>query len=101
MYEPELQDFLVLRELDDPITNEELEAADRRSTEAREELRAEGTGVVAVQSEVMKDDSGSVTGTHCHYRAENEEAIRDHAERAGLVVTRIDRRGQLFPGDEM
>lgn len=100
MYDPELQDYLILRGFD-PITEEELEEADNRSTEARKELREEGVGIVAVQSEIMKDERGRVTGTHCHYRAESEEAIREHAERAGLVISRIDRRGQPYPGDEL
>lgn len=100
MFEPEMKEFLILRELDDPITVEELEAVDERSTEVRQQLREEGIGVVSVKSDIMKNEDGDVTGTHCHYQAESEEAIREHADRAGLSISRIDRRGQPVVGDE-
>ena len=33
------------------------------------------------------------------YRAESEDAVREHADRAGLPATRIDRRGQPLEGE--
>lgn len=95
-----LEDFLILRELDEPVTTDDLDAVDVRSTEVRSELRADGVEIWAIQSEVMQDEHGAVTGTHCHYRAESEESVREHASRAGLPVTRLDRRGQPVAGDE-
>lgn len=95
-----LEDFLILRELDEPVTTDDLDAVDVRSTEVRSELRADGVEIWAIQSEVMQDEHGAVTGTYCHYRAESEEAVREHASRAGLPVTRLDRRGQPVAGDE-
>lgn len=94
-----LKDYLILRELDEPVTAEELNAVDVRSTEVRKELRDDGIEIWAINSEVMEDENGDVTGTHCHYQAENEETVREHAKRAGLPVTRLDRRGQPVAGD--
>ncbi|MDS0477667.1 DUF4242 domain-containing protein [Natrinema sp. 1APR25-10V2] len=99
MTESELTDFLILRSLDEPITEDELEAAGEQSGEALRELRDEGVGIRWVESEVMTNQDGQVTGTFCHYRAEDEAAIRDHAERAGLPATRIDRRGEPLEGE--
>ena len=93
------EDFLILRELDEPITEEELEAAGEQSGQTLEELRDEGVDIRWVESEVMTDESGRITGTFCHYKAETEDAVREHAERAGLPATRIDRRGEPLEGE--
>ncbi|ELZ17299.1 hypothetical protein C477_13750 [Haloterrigena salina JCM 13891] len=97
--EQELEDFLILRELDKPITEAELEAAGEQSGEALSTLRDEGVGIRWVESEVLTTEDGDVTGTFCHYRAESEDAIREHADRAGLPATRIDRRGEPLEGE--
>jgi hypothetical protein len=94
-----LNDYLILRELDSPITHEQLDEAAEASGEALEALREEGVGIRWIESEVMTNEEGQVTGTFCHYRAENETAIREHAERAGLPATRIDRRGSRLDGE--
>ncbi|MXV62797.1 DUF4242 domain-containing protein [Natronorubrum sp. JWXQ-INN-674] len=99
MGESDLEDFLILRELDEPITRDDLEAVDERSTACRRELDDEGMNVRAVESEVLTDEDGNVTGTHCHYKAESEAAVREHANRAGLPVSRIDRPGRPIGGD--
>lgn len=99
MSERELEEFLILRELDEPISEQELEAAGQRSGEVLEELRAEGVGIRWVESEVLTNEDGRITGTFCHYRAESEDAVREHADRAGLPATRIDRRGQPLEGE--
>jgi hypothetical protein len=95
----ELEDFLILRELSEPISTEELEDAGEQSGEALKELREEGVGIRWVESEVLTNDAGQVTGTFCHYQAESEDAVREHADRAGLPATRIDRRGQPLDGE--
>lgn len=95
----ELEDFLILRELGEPISTEELEDASEQSGEALKELREEGVGIRWVESEVLTNDAGQVTGTFCHYQAESEDAVREHADRAGLPATRIDRRGQPLDGE--
>jgi len=95
----EMDDYLILRELDEPITEAELAAAGEESGEALEALRAEGVDIRWVESEVMTNDAGEVTGTFCHYQAESEDAVREHADRAGLPATRIDRRGTPLEGE--
>jgi hypothetical protein len=95
-----VNDYLILRELDEPIDREELDAAAEASGEALEALRSEGVDIHWVDSEVLTDDDGDVTGTFCHYRAESEDAVRDHAERAGLPATRIDRQGEPLAGED-
>lgn len=47
----------------------------------------------------MNGDAGNVTGTFCHYQAEDETAIREHAERAGIPVTQVYRRGTGLDGE--
>ena len=99
MSEQQLEDYLILRELDEPISEDELEAAGEQSGDALAELRDEGTEIQWVESEVMTNADGDVTGTFCHYRAESEDAVREHADRAGLPATRIDRRGEPLEGE--
>lgn len=95
----ELEDFLILRDLPEPITENELDAAAETSGDVLQELRDEGVDIRWVESEVMTNEAGKITGTFCHYQAEDEEAVREHAERAGLPATRIDRRGQSLEGE--
>jgi hypothetical protein len=99
MANDDLQDFLILRELDDTITREELDEAATQSGAALEELRGEDVGIHWVDSEVLTDDEGSVTGTFCHYQAEDESAVREHADRAGLPATKVTRRGEPLAGE--
>lgn len=94
-----LDDYLILRALDDPITRDDLDAAAEASGEALAALREEDVGIRWVDSEVLTDDEGRVTGTFCHYRAEDEDAVREHGDRAGLPVTRVDRRGEPLEGE--
>lgn len=95
----DIDDFLILRELPEPITSEELDAAAEGSGETLEELRSEGVDIHWVDSEVLTDEDGGIVGTFCHYRAESEEAVREHADRAGLPATRITRRGEPLSGE--
>lgn len=95
----DLTDYLILRELPEPVDHEELEAAAGASGDALKELREEGRGIWWFESEVLEDDEGQVTGTFCHYGAESEAVIREHAERAGLPVTRVDRQGSKLEGE--
>ncbi|WP_222914569.1 DUF4242 domain-containing protein [Natrinema sp. SYSU A 869] len=92
-------DFLILRELPEPITTDELDGAAEQSGEALKELRDEGVDIRWVDSEVMTNDDEEVVGTFCHYRAESEDAVREHAERAGLPATKITRRGEPLSGE--
>lgn len=63
------------------ITPEELEAGSRRSLAAIAEL----DGVVWIRSYVSYAD-GKI---FCEYEAPNEEAVREHARRAGLPVDAV------------
>ena len=95
----DLTDFLILRDLEEPITDDQLQDAVAASGEALTDLREEGVGIEWVDSEVLTDDDGRVTGTFCHYRAESEGAVHEHADRAGLPATRVDRRGDPLDGE--
>ena len=92
-------DYLILRELPEPITQEELDAAAEASGETLSELREEGVDIRWVDSEVMTDDDGGIVGTFCHYQAESEDAVREHADRAGLPATKVTRRGYPLSGE--
>ncbi|QGX96514.1 DUF4242 domain-containing protein [Haloplanus rallus] len=95
-----VNDYLILRELDEPISRDDLHGAAEKSGEVLEELRSEGVDIKWVDSEVLTNDDGAVTGTFCHYQAESEDAVREHADRAGLPATRIDRQGEPLAGEE-
>jgi hypothetical protein len=95
----DVDDYLILRELDDPITEAQLDDAVEASGKALEELRDEGVDIEWVDSEVLADDDGGIVGTFCHYRAEGEEAVREHADRAGLPATRVTRRADPLDGE--
>jgi len=92
-------DYLILRELPEAITQEELDAAAEASGETLSELREEGVDIRWVDSEVMTDDDGGIVGTFCHYQAESEDAVREHADRAGLPATKVTRRGDPLSGE--
>ena len=63
------------------LTREEIEVAGRKSNE----VLAGMPGVVWIRSYVS-DAEGKI---YCEYDAPDEEAIREHARRAGLPVDRI------------
>lgn len=92
-------DYLILRELPEPITEDELDEAAEASGETLSELREEGVDIRWVDSEVLTDDDGGIVGTFCHYEAESEDAVREHAERAGLPATKVTRRGEPLSGE--
>lgn len=62
-----------------------LQAAAARSTEIGDGMPND---IQWIRSYVLGEDSGSL-GTVCIYRASSEEAIRKHAEAAGLPVSEI------------
>jgi hypothetical protein len=95
----EMHDFLILRELDDPISHDDLDAAAEQSGETLEAMRGEGTEIGWVDSEVLTNDDDQVVGTFCHYQAESEDAVYEHAERAGLPATKVTRRGTPLEGE--
>lgn len=64
-----------------PLTRDELEAAARRSREIADAM----PGVVWIRSYVS-DADGKI---YCEYDAPDEEAVREHARRAGLPVDHI------------
>jgi len=99
MTDDDLQDFLILRELEGTITREELDEAATQSGAALEELRDEGIEIQWVDSEVLTDDEGRVAGTFCHYQAENENVVREHADRANLPATKVTHRGEPLTGE--
>lgn len=63
------------------LTPEQLDAASRRSIAAIAEM----DGVVWIKSYVSHAE-GKI---YCEYDAPNEEAVREHARRAGLPVDKI------------
>lgn len=99
MSETALEDFLILRNLDESIPEDEFAAASEGAGEALQELTDEGVGIRWVKSHVRTQLDGAVVGTFCHYQGESEEAIREHAARAGLPVTRIDLHGKTLENE--
>lgn len=93
MSESTLEDYLILRDLDEPTAEDTFENVAKGAMAVLRDLQGEGIGIRWVKSHVRTQSDGAVVGTFCHYQAEDEAAIREHAERAGLPVTRIDRHG--------
>ena len=63
------------------LTPEEIEAGGRKSNEVVDSM----PGVVWIRSYISHAE-GKI---YCEYDAPNEEAVREHARRAGLPVDRI------------
>ena len=99
MTEPTLEEYLILRNLDEPIAEDAFDAAAEHSVEVTRQLADEGVGINWRKSDVRTQANGAVTGTMCHFQAENEAVIHEHADRAGLPVTRIDRYGQTLQNE--
>ena len=95
----DVNDYLILRELDEAITQEQLDEAVEASGNTLQELREEGVDIEWVDSEVMTDDDGGIVGTFCHYRAESEDAVQEHVDRAGLPATKVTQRGSPLEGE--
>ncbi|ADJ14362.1 DUF4242 domain-containing protein [Halalkalicoccus jeotgali] len=92
-------EFEIYRELDEPISQQELDDAADESGRVLEEMREEGTEIRWNESDVLTDAEGDVVGTFCHYEAESEDAVEEHAERAGLPATTIARKGPSLDGE--
>lgn len=99
MSETPLKDFLILRNLDAPIPEQTFAATAVGAGSVLQDLNNEGVGIRWVKSDVRIQTDGAVTGTFCHYQAEDEEALREHATRAGLPVTRIDLYGKTLENE--
>lgn len=97
--ETALEDFLILRNLDEPIPGQTFDAIADGAGSVLRDLNDEGVGIRWVKSHVRTRADGAVTGTFCHYQAENEEALREHAARSGLPVTRIDLHGTTLENE--
>src|SRR5262245_50338859 len=66
-------------------SGDELKAA---AVVSKAEGDKEGSGVRWIRSYVLQEESGEL-GTFCVYQGESPEAIRGHAERAGLPCDEV------------
>lgn len=89
MSDQELVDFGIWREMEDVTDEEKKQDALEASQQAIQELREQGIEVEWVSTDLLEDSDGECA--YCHYRAPDEEAIKEHSERAGLPVTRLTR----------
>ena len=94
MSDPELEDFLILRNFEEPIPEDTFRAGAEKAMDVLKNLTEEGVGIRWRKSHVRTTTDGAVVGTMCQYQAEDEAALREHANRAGLPVTRIDHHGK-------
>lgn len=99
MSDRELEDFVILREMDEPLPETELMAAGKRSNYVARELRDEGVDIRWLETDVLLNEDERATGTVCRFRAESEAAVRDHAHRAGLPATHVARRGPTIDSE--
>src|SRR5438067_7927300 len=80
-----MQTYIILRR-EGWKTGEDLEAAAARSSQVGDEEMSDD--IRWIRSYVMAEESGQL-GTVCVYQASSPEAIRAHAEKAGLPVDEI------------
>lgn len=99
MSEHTLKKYLIRRDLNEPLPEREFDAGAVRAGEVLQDLNDEGVGIRWIESHVRTRPDGTVVGTFCHYRADNEEALREHADRARLPVTHIDRYGKTLKAE--
>ncbi|MFC6903738.1 DUF4242 domain-containing protein [Halalkalicoccus tibetensis] len=92
-------EFGIYRELEEPITEDQLDDAAGESGRVLEEMREEGTEIRWHDSDVLTDDEGGIVGTFCRYEAESEATVEEHAERAGLPATTVARLGTPLEGE--
>ena len=78
-------DLYVIRRRDGWASPQELNAAAERSTAERDKA---DSGVRWIRSYVVAEESGRL-GTACIYEAESPEAIRAHADAAGMPADEI------------
>jgi hypothetical protein len=102
MSEENLKDFGIWREMDEELTDEETkQQALEASQGAIAELREEDVEVEWVRTDVLENPDSDKDCAYCHYRAPDEEAIRDHSERAGLPVTELTRLDSQFDQEDL
>lgn len=65
------------------MEREDLRAASAKSNDVLTEMRAERKNILWEQSYVASD------AIHCVYIADDEELIREHAERSGFPATKV------------
>ncbi|MFP4627250.1 MAG: nickel-binding protein [Natronomonas sp.] len=100
MSDRELTDYLILREIDPPVSHAERERASERSIAALETIRDDGEAIEWVRSEILTNEEDMVTGTVCHFRAEHEDTLHEHADCAGLPVSAVHRRSDPVDGPD-
>ena len=86
-----MKDYLIERHIPgaDALSPDQLKEAAAHSNAVLAQL---GPGISWVDSVIVKD------GTVCHYRAENEDLIREHARISGFPANKITEiRGGLSP----
>ena len=86
----EMEDFLILRTFDEPLSEDTFNDVVEHAGEVLETLITEGRAIHWIKSTVRSQANGAITGTVCQYRADSEGVLREHASRAGLPVTQID-----------
>ncbi|WP_306057041.1 nickel-binding protein [Natronococcus wangiae] len=96
MSDTDLEDFLILRTFEEPIPEDTFRAGAEEAMDVLQDLTEEGVGIRWKKSHVRTEADGAVVGTMCHYLAEDEAVVHEHADRAGLPVTRIDRHGKTL-----
>lgn len=94
----ELKEFLILRQLEEPVSQAERERASERSREALETVRDDCHAIDWVNSQILEGEDGEVRGTLCHFRADSEDALHEHAKCAGLPITKVYHRGHPVEG---
>lgn len=87
--ETSMTNYDVLREFESGIDNDQLEQAVERSGKAIEALRSEGIAMSYLGSQTFLNEDGSIGATMCRYDADSEATLRDHTERAGLVMSDV------------
>lgn len=93
-----MTNYEVLREFETGLSETDLAGAVERSSDAIEEMRAEGVEISYLGSEVFTDEDGLAWATMCRYDADSDTTVREHSERADLPVSNVFLRGTRLAG---
>jgi hypothetical protein len=87
-----MKKFLIRRDMQGAgsIPKHDLNNAGKGSEEVLEAMRSEGKNIMQEQSYVVGD------AIFCVYNADNEELIREHAERSGAPANEISEIGTVI-----
>lgn len=86
--------YFIERRFPGPVTEEELRAAALRAKMCVGQMQQEGIHIQWIRTMVTED---TLPTAFCHYGAQDEAALQEHARRALLPITKISLAFEIIP----